>query len=261
MNFNLIQNAFSTILLDSIQYFPQDLKKHAETHGLLFGLENHNTTECDYVFPVGNVKGRTKDSITPNRSIDHAIQTAKELISTSKNFGTYHSHPNTHQFSVWAEPSNADVSYAKYLKLPFMIILAITRNSDIEKPLDIWYSNYERAEFYYDKKAGDHDAPRMEKIEGIGQSICGEFKKYTFEMRGYHFNGKSLSDVKLYSSEAEMLMELNDQKIDISSLSSNSAYSLRKIEYNLRLNNKSERSINNLDYHLDKIKNDPKIKI
>jgi hypothetical protein len=38
----------------------------------------------------------------------------------------------------------------------------------------------------------------------------------------------------LYSSEAEMLMGLLDEKINLSDLSSDSVYSLRKIEYNLR---------------------------
>lgn len=36
MKFNLIQNSFSTILLDAIQFFPQDISKQAESHGLLF---------------------------------------------------------------------------------------------------------------------------------------------------------------------------------------------------------------------------------
>jgi proteasome lid subunit RPN8/RPN11 len=256
MKFNLIQNSFSTILLDAIQFFPQDLDKQAESHGLLFGIENKELIECDYVFPVGNVKRRTKNEISPNRTIDDAIQTARELISTSKNIGTYHSHPYSKRFPEWADPSNMDVSFAKYLNTPYMVIVAITRNSEEEKPLDIWYSNYDACEFSYDKNAGGHDEPNMTKLDRKGQSICGEFKKYTFELRGYRFDGEFLSDVLLYSSEAEMLMELIDENIAISDLKSDSVYSLRKIEYNLRQIIQSEKSLSNLEYHINKVKNE-----
>lgn len=254
MKFNLIQNSFSTILLDAIQFFPQDLSKQAESHGLLFGISNDDIIECEYVFPVGSVRRRTENEITPDRAIDNAIQTARQIVSTSKNIGTYHSHPYSERFPEWADPSNMDVSFAKFLKEPFMIIIAITRDSDEEKPLDLWYSDYDAVEFIYDKNAKGHDAPKMNKLSVKGQSICGEFKKYTFELRGYHFNGKTLSDVMLYSSEAEMLMGLLDEEINLSNLSSDSVYSLRKIEYNLRLINKSDKAKGNLEYHIGKIK-------
>jgi proteasome lid subunit RPN8/RPN11 len=254
MKFNLIQNSFSTILLDAIQFFPQDLSKQAESHGLLFGISNEDIIECEYVFPVGSVRRRTENEITPDRAIDNAIQTARQIVSTSNNIGTYHSHPYSKRFPEWADPSNMDVSFAKFLKEPFMIIIAITRDSDEEKPLDLWYSDYDAAEFIYDKNAKGHDAPKINRLNGKGQSICGEFKKYTFELRGYHFNGKTLSDVMLYSSEAEMLMGLLDEKINLSDLSSDSVYSLRKIEYNLRLINQSDKANNNYEYHIGKIK-------
>lgn len=55
MKFNLIQNSFSTILLDAIQFFPKDLSKQAESHSLLFGISNEDIIESEYVFPVGSV--------------------------------------------------------------------------------------------------------------------------------------------------------------------------------------------------------------
>lgn len=91
MKFNLIQNSFSTILLDAIQFFPQDLSKQAESHGLLFGISNDDIIECEYVFSVGNVRRRTENEISPDRAIDNAIQTARQIVSTSNNIGTYHS--------------------------------------------------------------------------------------------------------------------------------------------------------------------------
>lgn len=256
MEFNLIQNSFSTILLDAVQFFPQDLTKQAESHGLLFGIQNEELSECDYVFPVGNVSRRTKNEISPNRAIDDAIQTARQLVSTSKHIGTYHSHPYSERFAEWADPSNMDVSFAKYLNKPFMIIVAITRNKEKEKPLNLWYGNYDAAEFTFDKAAGGHDEPKWTKLNRKGQSICGEFKKYTFEIRGYHFNGDSLSDVMLYSSVAEMLMELVEENISLSELDEDHIYRVRKMEYNLRLANQSDRTMNNLEYHMNKIKNE-----
>jgi hypothetical protein len=59
--FELIQNSFSTIILDTIQYFPDNVKKvHSESSGLLFGLDKGEYVECDYIFPVGSVEKRTK---------------------------------------------------------------------------------------------------------------------------------------------------------------------------------------------------------
>ena len=38
--FELIQHVLSTIILDAVQFFPQNKKKvHSEAHGLLFGME------------------------------------------------------------------------------------------------------------------------------------------------------------------------------------------------------------------------------
>lgn len=55
---DLIQNSFSTILIDAIQYYPNESKKIKEAHGLLFGCRQQGFVECDYVFPVGNVLKR-----------------------------------------------------------------------------------------------------------------------------------------------------------------------------------------------------------
>ncbi|MGX1433054.1 hypothetical protein ACUXCC_004897 [Cytobacillus horneckiae] len=51
-----------------------------------------------------------------------------------------------------------------------------------------------------------------------------------------------------------MLMGLLDEKINVSNLSSDSVYSLRKIEYNLRLINESDKANKNYEYHMEKIK-------
>ena len=52
-----IQNTISTIILDAIQYFPENVKMvHSESSGLLFGLDKGQYVECDYVFPVGSVE-------------------------------------------------------------------------------------------------------------------------------------------------------------------------------------------------------------
>lgn len=49
-------------------------------------------------------------------------------------------------------------------------------------------------------------------------------------------------------------MGLLDEKINVSNLSSDSVYSLRKIEYNLRLINESDKANKNYEYHMEKIK-------
>ena len=65
-------------------------------------------------------------------------------------------------------------------------------------------------------------------------SINGEFQKYTFTIRAYKNTGKSLIDVDLISSEAELMMVLNEEKIQLKNLSLKETYRLRKMEYNLR---------------------------
>ncbi|KJS21845.1 MAG: hypothetical protein VR72_08600 [Clostridiaceae bacterium BRH_c20a] len=256
----LIQNSFSTILLDAIQFYPQESKKHkAESHGLLFGNIQKGVFECDYVFPVGNVASRKADEITSNPKVDEAIQNAKHLLFTSKCCGTYHSHPNTLSFKGWAGPSNADVLYSKGLKLPYMIIIAISRNALFEKKLTIECLCGERKEYLYEKKAGGHDAPRETIIEGEAAYIIGKFKKYTFEMRAYKYEDNCLKDINLTSSEAKMLIELIKNDLAIKNLTPEMTYGLRKIEYDFRVlsmpeNRNIDRVMQNLQYHINRMK-------
>lgn len=74
--FELIQNTFSTIIMDAIQYFPANIKAvHYESSGLLFGMDKGDYIECDYVFPVGSVEKRTKSTIVTNPKVDLAWRT------------------------------------------------------------------------------------------------------------------------------------------------------------------------------------------
>ncbi|QRG65973.1 hypothetical protein [Brevibacillus choshinensis] len=259
-SFNLSQNAFSTILLDAIQFFPQEIKKmQAESHGLLFGIKSNEILECDYVFPVGNVTKRAEDEVEPNSKIDNAINNARQILSTSRLIGTYHSHPYDKYFEHWADPSNMDVACAKYDDLPFMLIVAITRDGKKDKPLSLGYQLGNAYEFYHNQKADGHDLPITKPLTTDVQYIMGEFKKYRFEIRAYQYINDCLRDVNLYSSEAEMLMELLDQNIDIASLSPDQAFRLRKIEYNRRrlIGQKDgtvERERQNTEYHLQRLK-------
>ncbi|KJS86267.1 MAG: hypothetical protein JM58_07145 [Peptococcaceae bacterium BICA1-8] len=256
----LIQNSFSTILLDAIQFYPQESRRHkAESHGLLFGNIQKGFSECNYVFPVGNVASRKADEITNNPKVDEAIQNAKHLLFTSRCFGTYHSHPNTSSFEGWAGPSNADVLYSKGVKLPYMIIIAISRNALFEKKLSIECHSCDRKEYHYEKKSGGHDSPREITIEGVTAYIEGRFKKYKFEMRAYKYEDNCLRDIILTSSETEMLIELIRNDIVIEDLTSEMTYGLRKIEYNFRVlsmedSKNGQKAKQNLQYHINKIK-------
>lgn len=256
----LIQNSFTTILLDAIQFYPQESIKHkAESHGLLFGNIKNEILECDYIFPVGNVSYRKSDEIKNNPKVDKAIQNAKHLLFTSRLCGTYHSHPNTLNFKEWAYPSNMDILYAKGLKQPYMIIIAISRNALLEKRLSLECLSRASTEYHYDKNAGDHDFPREVTHEGQTIYFTGKFKRYKFEMRAYKYENNYLRDINLVSSEAEMLMELSKNDIAVEDLSSETSYGLRKIEYDfraLRINDDRnyERAKQNLEYHIQRLK-------
>ncbi|MGR5988702.1 hypothetical protein ACT7CT_24880 [Bacillus sanguinis] len=79
--FELIQHVLSTILLDAVQFFPQNKKKvHSEAHGLLFDMEKSTTTECDYAFPVGSVMERSNMMVMPDSQVDRAVKSAKKVI-------------------------------------------------------------------------------------------------------------------------------------------------------------------------------------
>lgn len=250
----LIQHVLSTIILDAVQFFPQNKKKvHSEAHGLIFGIDKEQSVECDYVFPVGSVEERGNMSVMPDSKVDSAIKSAKELFSTSNCIGTYHSHPYDEPFEDWADPSNGDCGSADYLNLPYFFIIAIARNGKADKPLLLRYEECDAYEFIYNPQAGGHDNPNVNTANYRASCISGEFQKYSFTIRAYKNTGKSLIDVNLISSEAELLMILNEKKMKIESLSPNETYRLRKMEYNLRNENK-QRGQRNFDYHLEKIK-------
>ena len=257
---HLIHNSLSTILLDAIQFFPEELKRiQAESHGLLFGIPQNGILECDYVFSVGNVKSRKKDEVETNPKVDQAVNMAKQILSTSKLIGSYHSHPNTGYFKDWAEPSNGDTDYAKYAQNPCELILAISRSSKTEKPLTLEYRTASAQEYYHNPKMELHDSPKIAQAKYKFQYICGEFRKYRFEIRAYAFNGNGLQDMNLYSSEAEVLMRLLEEKIDVERLDAKGVYSVRKLEYDYRTKNqasgdKHERITQNIDYHISQLK-------
>lgn len=255
----LIQHSFSTILLDAIQFYPQDMKKQqAESHGLLFGNIKNDVFECDYVFPVGNVSSRKPDEILPNQRVDKAIQNAKQLLFTSSLLGTYHSHPNKVSFEGWSEPSNGDISYVKNKKTNIELIVSITKNAVFENSLFIEYGKTEKTEFYHIGKLGVHEFPKKKGLEGETTYIKGKFKKYTFELRAFKYENKCLKSVDLISSEAEMLMELIKSKLVIEDLSPEMSYALRKIEYDFRAMNtqnekEKDKAKQNMQYHIKKI--------
>jgi proteasome lid subunit RPN8/RPN11 len=250
----LIQHVLSTIILDALQFFPQNKKKvHSEAHGLIFGIEKENSIECDYAFPVGSVAERSDISVMPDSKVDSAVKSAKELFSTSNCIGTYHSHPYDEPFENWADPSNGDCGSANYLDLPYFFIIAIARNGKANKPLLLFYEECEAYEFTYNSKSGMHDGPKINSANIKATCISGELHKYSFTIRAYKNTGKSLVDVDLISSEAELIMKLNEENIKLENISSQETNRLRKMEYNLRYENK-ERGQSNFDYHLEKIK-------
>jgi proteasome lid subunit RPN8/RPN11 len=253
--FELIQNTFSTIILDSIQYFPENIKKvHYESSGLLFGIEKGDFMECDYVFPVGSVEKRAKDSITTNPKVELALKTSRELFSTSQFLGSYHSHPYEDYFPEWARPSNGDVRYSLNTKYPFEIIIAITRDGKEDKPLTFNLYENDGFEFFYDKTAGGHSFPIMKELGYKTSFIAGEFKRYQFEIRLYQFSGTSLRDIDLESSEAELLLMLDEEEIKLSTLRKADTYRLRKMEFNLRTEQNDPKSDENIKYHLKKLR-------
>lgn len=252
--FQLIQNSFSTLLLDAIQYFPANKKRfQGETHGLLFGVgKDEDMVECDYVFPVGNVKSRTSDTIENDPKIDMAITSARSLLATSKYVGTYHSHPNNKHFYEWAYPSNMDISYAQYLKDPYMIIIALTRSGKPRKELHLEVRKDHAYHFTHNPKLDGHELPDQVELGHDISYLFGSFLEYTFEIRAYSYDGKGLLNMNLISSEAELLNQLGQNNIKVDILSAADVFRLRKIEYNLRENN--ERRGKNTEYHLERLK-------
>lgn len=250
----LIQHVLSTMVLDAVQFFPQNKKKvHSEAHGLLFGLTKETSLECDYAFPVGSVAQRNEMLIQPDEKVDNAVKSAKELFSTSICLGTYHSHPYEESFGNWADPSNGDCQAADYLELPYFFIIAIARNGKTNKSLTIKYGECQASEFTYNPEFEAHDIPDAKLLEHNICYINGEFQKYTFTIHAYKNTGNSLIDVDLISSEAELVMMLNEENIKLDEMTVDKTYRLRKMEYNLRQENK-ERGQGNLEYHLERMK-------
>lgn len=250
----LIQHVLSTMVLDAVQFFPQNKKKvNSEAHGLLFGLAKETSLECDYAFPVGSVVHRDEMMIQPDEKVDNAVKSAKELFSTSMCIGTYHSHPFEEPFSNWADPSNGDCQAADYLELPYFFIIALARNGKINKPLTIKYGECQATEFTYNPEVAPNDISDEKLLDHNICYINGEFQKYTFTIHAYKNTGKSLIDVDIVSSEAELVMMLNEENIKFDEMTIDKTYRLRKMEYNLRQENK-QRGQGNLEYHLEKLK-------
>lgn len=250
----LIQHVLSTMILDAVQFFPQTKKKvHSEAHGLLFGLAKEKSIECDYAFPVGSVANRSDMSVAPDSLVDKAVKSAKELFSTSSCVGTYHSHPHEEPFEDWADPSNGDCGSADYLNLPYFFIIAIARNGEKDKPLSLYPVESDAIEFTYNPKADPHESPMVKSINRKVLSLEGVFQKYTFTIRAYKNTGRSLVDVDLISSEAALVMVLEEENINLDKLTLKDTYNLRKMEYNLRVENE-ERGQGNLTYHIEKLK-------
>lgn len=251
--FELIQHVFSTIVLDAIQFFPQNKKQvHAEAHGLLFGIEKERSIESDYAFPVGSVTERNNSSVQPDEKVDTAITSAKELFSTSECIGTYHSHPYDETFNGWADPSNGDCASANYLNLPYFLIIAITRNEENFKGLEIAFQESPACEFIHNPNVKSNEYPTLNKMDFKTTSIIGDFQKYSFTIRAYKNTGNSLVDVDLFSTEAQLLGLLNDRGLSLMEIPKQETYRLRKMEYNLRSEN-IDRGRQNLEYHMKQL--------
>lgn len=253
--FELIQNTFSTLILDAVQYFPENVKKvHYESSGLLFGVHNEEFTECDYIFPVGSVSKRTKSSILSNPKVELAVKSSRELFSTSSFIGSYHSHPHEEYFPEWAEPSNGDVLYSLENKFPFELIIAITRNGENNKPLSISFLEAEGHNYFANDEGKENGWPKTIKLGYNTSFIVGEFQKYKFEIRAYQFTGESLKDVDIKSSEAELLTILNEENLTLENIQQEEIYRLRKLEYNLRSQQDNQKNNDNINYHLTKMR-------
>lgn len=249
-----IQHVLSTIILDAVQFFPQNKKKiHSEAHGLIFGIEKETSIECDFAFPVGSVISRNDVSVVPDSKVDQTIKTTKELFSTSNCIATYHSHPYDEPFEGWANPSNGDCSSADYLRLPYFLIIAFARNGKKDKPLMLEYGESDAYHFSFDPKLGGHEFPNTQQASYQASFIRGEFQKYQFTIRAYKHTGWSLVDVDLISSEAELQIVLQDENIKLADLPVQETYRLRKMEYHLREENR-DRTLKNFDYHLEKLR-------
>ncbi|KJS86992.1 MAG: hypothetical protein JM58_05635 [Peptococcaceae bacterium BICA1-8] len=222
------------------------------------GIEEQGIVECDYAFPVGNVKRRKENEVTPNQVVDLAIQNARKIISTTLFLGTYHSHPYEKIFKEWDGPSNADISFSLKQKEPYMIIIALTRNEKGKQPLFIEYLSSKGYRYSCIEDAKDHDWPKEEKLDKEVQYISGEFDKFIFEIRAYKVQENCLCSIGIFSSEVELLTNLISEEIEFEKLEQRQVYNLRKLEFNFRLINqfnRFDRSNENTEYHIKQLKN------
>ena len=139
------------------------------------------------------------------------------------------------------------------MNLPYFLIIAIARNGKTNEPLSLHYNQSRAYEFIYNSKAGPHEGPITNALDYDVMCINGKFQKYTFTIRAYQNSGKGLVDVDLFSSEADLMMLLKEEDIQLQHLNVQDTYRLRKMEYNLREENK-ERGEGNLGYHLERLK-------
>jgi len=214
-------------------------------------LPTNDKLECDYVFPVGNVKYRKVDEIMNDLDIDLAITQAKQIFATSRYLGTYHSHPNDEAFPTWAMPSVGDVLYAEAIKDPYMIIIALTRNASVPKKLQMQSKLCDAKSYHYRKGSAPYEHPNTLDLGYDVSYISGHFLEYEFEIRAYAYRNRGLFDIHLSSSEAELIQLLDKHSVEISKLNVEQTYRLRKMEYNLRAN--EERQRENTEYHLRRL--------
>lgn len=104
----------------------------------------------------------------------------------------------------------------------------------------------------YNPKRDGHELPDLVELGHDSSFLFGSFLEYTFEMRSYSYDGKSLLNMNLISSEAELLNQLGQNEIKVDTLSVGEVFHLKKIEYNLRENN--DRRGENTKYHLERLK-------
>jgi proteasome lid subunit RPN8/RPN11 len=253
MIFELTQNALSTILIDCIQYYP-DKKSYKEAYGLIMGTEEKDKLIGEYTFPVGNVASQTKVSVTANNKVDDIVKKTKQLVATTACVAAYHSHPYNEYFSEWAVPSNADCHTVVGSQIKVELIVALTQNKFKNQPIRLSYMKQTGLSFFSNNGDG-HEFPTIQKLDCLTQYIHGSFLNYDFEIRAYLNTGKSLQDIDLYSSEVALNELLVKEDIDIATLSSGEMYSVKKLEYSLRLQN-VEKYSNKLSYHIQKIKNE-----
>ncbi|MEK3934312.1 hypothetical protein MKY41_03255 [Sporosarcina sp. FSL W7-1349] len=250
MYLELVNNALSTMLLDSIGHYHKS-KKQKECFGIVFGDIGENFTG-EYTFPVGNVVKKTSTSVQANEEVNGVIADAKKLVSMSEVVAYYHSHPYEEMFDNWADPSLADLRTAKAIDSNIEIIVALTKRSSVDATakLMLKYQDEPKSRFWEEPNATEYKADYMDEL---GQFIHGHYKDYDFEVRAYKWTGEVLEELSLYSSEVEMNRALAEAGLSIENLPKEAMYYLKKLEYSLRLANK-EKYKEKIPYLIEKIR-------